>query len=89
VALQYLNGAYKKVGEGLFTREWSDRTRGNVFFRLDARKKFFTLRVVRYGLPRQAVDALSLATFKVRLDGALSHLVSWKVSLLMAEGIWN
>jgi len=48
-AFQYLKGAYKKDGEGLFTRAWSDGTRGNGFrlkedrFRLDIRKKFFTL----------------------------------------------
>ena len=28
---QYLKGAYKKAGEGLFTRAYSDRTRGNGF----------------------------------------------------------
>ncbi|GAB0189086.1 mitochondrial enolase superfamily member 1 [Grus japonensis] len=28
-AFQYLKGAYKKAGEGLFTRACSDRTRGN------------------------------------------------------------
>ncbi|GAB0187230.1 hypothetical protein GRJ2_001188300 [Grus japonensis] len=28
-AFQYLKGAYRKAGEGLFTRAWSDRTRGN------------------------------------------------------------
>ncbi|KFW61657.1 hypothetical protein AS28_01490, partial [Pygoscelis adeliae] len=46
-------------------------------FRLDIRKKFFTLRVVKHWhrLPREVVDAPSLETFKVRLDGALSKLV--------------
>ncbi|KGL87321.1 hypothetical protein N301_04949, partial [Charadrius vociferus] len=46
-------------------------------FRLDIRKKFFTVRVVRHWnrLPREAVDALSLEVFKARLDGALSNLV--------------
>ncbi|KFR12927.1 hypothetical protein N306_05748, partial [Opisthocomus hoazin] len=46
-------------------------------FRLDIRKKFFTMRVVRHcnRLPREAVDAPSLAVFKARLDGALSSLV--------------
>ena len=50
-ALQYLKGTYRKGGEGLFIRECSDRTRVNSFklkegrFRLDIRKKFFTVRV--------------------------------------------
>ncbi|KFR04952.1 hypothetical protein Y956_16476, partial [Nipponia nippon] len=46
-------------------------------FRLDIRKKFFTMRVVRHRnrLPREVVDALSLEVFKARLDGALSNLV--------------
>ncbi|KFM00852.1 hypothetical protein AS27_00221, partial [Aptenodytes forsteri] len=46
-------------------------------FRLDIRKKFFTVRVVRHWnrLPREAVDAPSPETFKVRLDGALSNLL--------------
>ncbi|KFO53960.1 hypothetical protein N302_14542, partial [Corvus brachyrhynchos] len=44
--------------------------------RLDIRKKFFTMRVVRHwdSLPR-AVDAPSLEMFKARLDGAWSNLV--------------
>ena len=82
-AFQYLEGAYKKAREGLFTRACSDRTRGNGFklkegrFTLDVRKKFFTVRVVRHWhrLPREAVDAPSLEVFKARLDGALSNLV--------------
>jgi len=47
---QYLKGAYRTDGEGLFRRACSDRTRGNGFklkdgrFRLDVKKKFFTLR---------------------------------------------
>ncbi|KFU87275.1 hypothetical protein M959_05315, partial [Chaetura pelagica] len=46
-------------------------------FRLDIRKKFFSVRVVRHWsrLPREAVDAPSLEVFKSRLDGALSNLV--------------
>ncbi|KFR01742.1 hypothetical protein Y956_13064, partial [Nipponia nippon] len=45
--------------------------------RLDIRKKFFTLRVARHWnrLPREVLDAPSLAVFKARLDGALSNLV--------------
>ncbi|KFU91111.1 hypothetical protein M959_11696, partial [Chaetura pelagica] len=45
-------------------------------FRLDIRKKFFSVRVVRHWnrLPREAVAAPSLG-FKARLDGALSKLV--------------
>ncbi|KGL98461.1 hypothetical protein N301_04625, partial [Charadrius vociferus] len=46
-------------------------------FRIDIRKKFFTLRVVRHWhrLPREVVDAPSWAVFKSRLDVALGSLV--------------
>ncbi|KFU84484.1 hypothetical protein M959_03733, partial [Chaetura pelagica] len=46
-------------------------------FRLDIRKKFFSVRVVRHWhrFPREAVDAPSLEVFKARLDGVLSNLV--------------
>jgi len=53
-AFQYLKGAYKKAGEGLFTRAWSDRTRGNGFklkesgFRLDIRKMIQGLEHLSY-----------------------------------------
>ena len=46
------------------------------------------MRVVRHWLLREAVAAPSLKVFKARLDGALSNLVWWKVSLPMAGG-WN
>ncbi|KAK4826898.1 hypothetical protein QYF61_012253 [Mycteria americana] len=78
-AFQYLKGAYKKDGDRLFNRACSNRTRGNVFkvkegrFRLDIRKKFFMVRVVKQWnrLLREVVDAPSLETLKqeVRIDG--------------------
>jgi len=45
--------------------------------RLDIKKKFFTMSVVRHWhrLPREAVTAPSLAVFKARLAWALSTLV--------------
>jgi len=58
-------------------------------FRLHIRKKFFTMRVVRHWtrLPREAVAAPSLQVSKARLDGALSNMVWWKVSLPVARGL--
>ena len=53
-AFQYPKRAFKKAGERLVTWAGSDRTSGNGFnlkegrFRLDTRKKFFTIRVVRH-----------------------------------------
>ncbi|KFQ36774.1 hypothetical protein N331_11606, partial [Merops nubicus] len=47
-------------------------------FRLDVRKKFLTMRVVRHWnrLPREVVDTPSLWRYsKTRLDGALFSLV--------------
>ncbi|KFQ56759.1 hypothetical protein N334_13560, partial [Pelecanus crispus] len=82
-AFQYLKGAYRKDGDNLFSKACCDRTRRNGFklkknrFRLDIRKKLFTMRVVRHWnrLPREVVEAPSLETFQVRLDGALSNLM--------------
>ena len=59
-AFQFLKGSYRKAGEGLVVRTGIDKMRGNGFklqegrFRLDIRKKFFTVRVVRHWdrLPR-------------------------------------
>jgi len=55
---------------------------------LDIGKKFLALTVVRqwHRLPGEAVDALSLETFKARLDGALSRLIQWLAVLPMARG---
>ncbi|KAK4831685.1 hypothetical protein QYF61_018682 [Mycteria americana] len=46
------------------------------------------MKVVRHwnSLPREIVDAPSLEVFKGRLDGALSNLMEWKVSLPIAGG---
>ncbi|GAB0183437.1 hypothetical protein GRJ2_000809000 [Grus japonensis] len=85
VAFQYLKGAYKKDGDRLFSRACCDRTRDNGFklkegrFRLDIRKKFFMMRVVKHWnrLPKEVVDVPSLETFKVGLDGALSNPCIW------------
>jgi len=72
-AFQYLKGAYRKAGEGLFTRAYSDRAMGNGFklkegtFMLDRRKKFLMIWVMRYqnSLPREIVDAPSLEVFNM------------------------
>uniref|UniRef100_A0A8B9J0M6 Reverse transcriptase domain-containing protein n=1 Tax=Amazona collaria TaxID=241587 RepID=A0A8B9J0M6_9PSIT len=82
-AFQYLKGAYRDAGEGLFIRDCGDRTRGNGFklkqgkFRLDMRKKFFTVRVVRHwnGLPREVVNAPSLTVFNAVLDRASGGMI--------------
>ncbi|KFV63585.1 hypothetical protein N307_10790, partial [Dryobates pubescens] len=83
VAFQYLKGAYKKAGEELLRISGSDRTRGNGMklevgrFRLDMRRKFFPMRVVKpwNGLSREVVGALSLEVFKTRLGEALASLI--------------
>jgi len=88
-------GEELKDGDKLFSRVCCDRTRGNGFkqkecgFRWDTRKKFYRIRVVEHWnrLPREAVDASSLETYKVRLDGALSSLIQLKMSLLTAGGL--
>ncbi|KFV68125.1 hypothetical protein N307_07835, partial [Dryobates pubescens] len=83
VAFQYLKGAYKKAGEGLLRMSGRDRTRENGMklevgrFRLDVRRKFFSIRVVKpwNGLSREVVGAPSLEVFKTRLDEALASLI--------------
>ena len=46
-------------------------------------------RVVRHWhrLPREAVDALSLETFKARLDGTLGSLIWWVAALPITVGL--
>ena len=69
--------AYRKAGKGLFIRAGSDRMSTNGFklekgsFRVDIRKKFFTVGVVRHWsrLSSEVVDAPSLKAFKARLGG--------------------
>ena len=80
---QYLKWSYRNEGNRLFSSICGDRTRENGFklregrFRLDIRKTFFTVRVVRYGngLPSVMVDVPSLENFKERLDQVLSNLI--------------
>ncbi|KFQ74174.1 hypothetical protein N335_08388, partial [Phaethon lepturus] len=81
-AFPYFKRACKKDGDRLFSRACCGKTRGNGFklkedgFSLDLRKKSFPMRVAKdwHRFPTEVVDAPSLATFKVRLDGALSNL---------------
>jgi len=40
-------------------------------------------------LPREVVDAPSLETSKIRLDGVLSNLIKLKTSLIIAVGWWG
>lgn len=76
-SFQCLKRACKEAEGELFIRKCNDRTRGSGFevrenrFRLDVRKNFFSVRVVRHRnkLPREIMDASSLAVFKARLDG--------------------
>ena len=77
------NGGLQESRGGTFIKGCIDKTKGNDFklqegrFRLDIRKKFFTVRVVRHWnrLPSEVVNAPSLETLKARLDGALSNLI--------------
>ena len=89
VAFQYLKGEYEKEGNRLSRRVCCERTRGNGFklkegrFRLDIRKKFFTVRMLRHWhrLPKEVVDAPSQQSLQVRLDWALINLIYLWVSL--------
>jgi len=94
-AFQYLKWAYRKDGENIFSRAYCDRTGSNGFklresrFRLDIRKTFFTMRVVKHWnrLPREVVEDPSLEIFKAGLHRAVSNLVYLRMSLLTAGGL--
>jgi len=90
-----LKGRYKKEGNRLFRRICGDRTRGSGFrlkegtFRLDIRKMYFIVRVVRHWnrLPRDVVEASYLESLKARLDHAVSNLIKLQVSLCIARDL--
>lgn len=83
VVSQYLKWAYKKEEESLFAMVVV-KEQGAIFLncrvRLDIRRKFFMMRLVRHlnRLPKEIVDATSLAVLKVRLDGVKDVLARSK-----------
>lgn len=76
-------------------RVCSDRERDNGFklkkdaFKLDIRKKFFTIRMVkhRHRFSRGVLNASSLETFKTILDGALNNQILLTMSLLILREV--
>jgi len=64
-AFQYLKRAYRKDGENIFSKSCCNKTGSYGFklregrFRLEIRKKFFMIRVVKHWnrLPREVVEA--------------------------------
>uniref|UniRef100_A0A674IKT4 Taste receptor type 2 n=1 Tax=Terrapene triunguis TaxID=2587831 RepID=A0A674IKT4_9SAUR len=83
---KYIKGCYKEQGEKLLFLTSEDRTRSKGLklqqgrFRLDIRKNFLTVRVVKHWnkLPREVVESPSLGIFKSRLD---KHLISMIISV--------
>ena len=101
-ACQYLERPARELergfwqGHGVIRQGVMASDKEGRWLRLEIRKKFFTLRVVRpwRRFPREAVAASSLAGFKARLDGALSNLIWWKGSLptagvLEQDDLWG
>ena len=104
-AFQYLKGAYRKTGVGLFRRAYRDRTRKHGFkledgrIILDIRKKYISVMVVRHGnrLPSKAVDAPTLEAFEARLDGSFSNLdhpanslsTKWSIHQIHVSPTWQ
>ena len=94
--LPVLKRCLQKAEEGLFIREYNNRTRGNGFklresrFRQDIRKKFLTQRVVRqwHRLPRKAVGVPSLEVFNLQIGWGLGNLSCWVAALPM-PGDWK
>ncbi|KAK4828807.1 hypothetical protein QYF61_000864 [Mycteria americana] len=96
-----LRGDLIKDGDKLFSRACCNRTRGNCFkrkegrFRLDIRKKFFTMRVVKHwnSLPGEVVAAPSLETFKVRSVKQAQYMFcsgwAWSMVISGTKSIWK
>uniref|UniRef100_A0A8C3I187 Reverse transcriptase domain-containing protein n=1 Tax=Chrysemys picta bellii TaxID=8478 RepID=A0A8C3I187_CHRPI len=80
---RYLKGCHKEEGENLFILASKNRTRSNGLklqqgrSRLDIRKKFLIVRVVKHWnkLPREVVASPSLDIFKSKLGKCLSGMV--------------
>ena len=85
---QYLKGSYRKEEDRLFSKDCSDRTRGNDLkhkegrFRLDIRKNSESDEILEQ-LAQRGGYAPSLETFKAGLDQALGNLM-W-MSLFIAR----
>ncbi|KAK4816464.1 LOW QUALITY PROTEIN: hypothetical protein QYF61_017192 [Mycteria americana] len=79
--LSILKGVNKKGGDRLFRRAYCYRTRHNGFklkdgrFRLDIRKRFFTMRVVRHWnrFPREVADAPSWTHSSAVIQAVAMH----------------